>query len=164
LQNFRVPHIENSYFVYALFAQDLGGGYVKFGISGNIGKRMSMIRGSCPLPVWGIAVLDVRTKSRAKCIEKALHERFGSRKVHGEWFRFLFSSEDDKRSFNDGCRAVFLLEIGPGHWWTTISVSALDRHERQRRKSLINSSNFREIQRRAIAEQRAKRAQKELAC
>jgi hypothetical protein len=107
--------------------------------------------------------LDVQTKQRAINVEKGLHTRFADRQARGEWFCFLFSSPAEKRSFNDGCRAVFLMELGPGNWWTRIDIAALDKYEKQRKVELINSVNFKQIKRDAIEAKKRKCAWKELA-
>jgi hypothetical protein len=154
--------IENPYFVYGILAKADSGGYVKFGITKNIGSRLSGIRTSCPIPIRYITVLDVGYKERALIVEKSLHNQFNERKSQGEWFKFDFSSKEDKKQFNLGCQYVFVNILGPGFWWTKISIAALDEHEKQRRAELLHSENFKNIQHRCIEEQKIKKAWREL--
>lgn len=153
---------ENPYFVYGILASDKTGGYIKFGISKNIGARLSGIRTNCPIPIRYITVIDAGYKEKALTVEKALHKYFDNRKTQGEWFSFNFSSGEDKKEFNKGCQYIFVNELGPGHWWTKVSIDALDKHEKERRQSLINSDHYRKVQRRYAEMDRVKRAWKEL--
>ena len=160
----RIPEFpqEPPYFVYGILASDKTGGYVKFGISKNIGTRLSGIRTSCPIPIRYITVVDADYKEKALATERALHKHFDNRKIQGEWFRFDFTSEQDKKEFNTGCQQVFVNKLGPGHWWTKVSIAALDKYEKERRLNLINSDHYRKIQRRYAEMDRVKRAWKEL--
>lgn len=116
--------------MYALFCEDEGGvGYVKIGRSSNIGKRLSALRMACPVPAKYLALLEVEDKYQSERIEKALHLQFEARRSTGEWFRFDFSSAEDKHAFNLGCRLVFGLLLGPldQKWWEKIDLEAYDR-------------------------------------
>lgn len=155
-------HTRIPFFVYAAFAQADADGYIKFGISGKIGTRLAAIRTHCPIPIHFICTLDVGDRESARKIEKLLHSHFSDRKVTGEWYRFDLSSEHDKKEFNDGCKSIFIMEIGPGHWWEKINVDALIEHDKERRRNLIHSGKFRLIQKRAIEQCRIKKAWKEL--
>jgi len=158
-----IPLIKPSpYYVYALIAHDVGRGYVKFGMSKAVTQRLSGLKTGCPVPIHYIAVVDVANKHIARNVEASLHKRFEVRNTQGEWFWFDFASLIDKREFNDGCRDVFLTEIGSGHWWTKISVKALEDDERQRRINLVRSPHYRKIRRKAIEEAKSRRAWKEL--
>ncbi len=155
------------YCVYALLCQDGDGpGYIKFGMSGNIGSRLSSLRMACPIPVRYIATYAVgHSREKARSVEKALHIAFGARQIknRGEWFRFDFSDPEDKKFFNDTCRLVFRSHFGENHdWWSKVSVDALDKAERLRRAQLVHSKAGRKIISFGKHRTRQRRAWKEL--
>ncbi len=153
---------EKPYMVYGILAKDKEKGYVKFGITKNIGSRLSGIRVGCPIPVRYITVVEAGCKTRALIVEKELHKRFENRKITGEWFRFDFSSDEDKRDFNDGSKSVFSMYLWEDSWWTKINMSALAKYEKQRRSELLHSGLYRKLQRQLAEEQKIKKAWKEL--
>ena len=152
------------YHVYALFCQDEDGpGYVKFGRSMRIGSRLSQLRTSCPIPARYFAIVDVGPEHKMYMLEDALHRHFSDRRVTGEWYRFDFKSEEDKRAFNDGCRKVFVECLGrnaPG--WTKMSIAALDREAKARRQDFLKSRHRKKIEQKANREAAQKRAWREL--
>jgi len=151
------------YYVYAMLAYDDGESmYVKFGVAFRIWERLSQIKVGCPLPIQYIGILDVSIKQRALEVEKALHKHFVERNSQGEWFKFSTSSELDKQSFRDGCKTVFLMELGKDFWWTNISVKALEKYEIQRRAGLFASGHLPNINRTRAEKKRIKEAYKEL--
>lgn len=117
---------EQHYFVYALFCQDSPSdpGYVKFGFSGNIGNRITDLKTSSPVPLRYLCLVNAGKQSRAMRVEKALHEKFDGRRMHGEWFSFDFSSKHDKAAFNKGCSEVFAWHLvdREERWWTKINL------------------------------------------
>jgi len=154
-----------SYFVYAMLCRDGNGpGYVKFGLSGNIGGRLSALRTTCPIPARYFAISEIGgNKKQARRVEKALHERFKDRKSSGEWFRFDFDRETDKREFNDGSLHAFQSILGGKfNWWTKISVAALDAEAERAKAAFMNNA----CRQRLIQNEKRKRmgraAQKEL--
>lgn len=138
---FAEHNLDYRYYVYSLFCIDSGGaGYVKFGFSRRIDKRLSQIRTSCPIPIEMVGLLEVRIESRQKAVEKALHKRFSDRKVRGEWFSFDFSSKDDKREFKEGCQEAFapILRACDDQYWSTIDVSVIDAIAEKRKKHYLS--------------------------
>lgn len=147
-----LPSLSQSprYHVYALLCQDKGGpGYIKFGMSMNIGSRLSSLRTACPIPVRYIATCSAGyCRDKARRLEKALHLAFANRRIknRGEWFRFDFSNPEDKQCFNDTCKSVFQVHFREsGHWWTQISVDALDRAEKERRRNLVTTKKGQKV-------------------
>jgi len=130
------PIPEQHYFVYALLCQDSPSdpGYVKFGYTGNMTRRLSCLKTSSPVPPRYLCVLNAGKQSRAIKVEKALHEKFEDRRRHGEWFSFDFSSKRDKAVFNNGCSEVFAWHLidREERWWTKINLDAYfdSRYER----------------------------------
>ena len=165
-----LPHLipelryDERHYVYAMLCQDGGGpGYVKFGRSKRIGDRLTALRTGCPIPAKYFAICCVGTESwQAKKIERAFHTLFAERRITGEWFRFDFSSVDDKRDFNVGSFRVFLEFLGPGHTWTKISVAALDEDARRRRQWFMNSKHRKKIESRERYRVRQRQAWREL--
>lgn len=92
--------------VYALLCGDNSAGYIKIGISGEVKKRVQSIRTGIPIPMRFVCTILVDAVA-ASDIEKALHERFSDRRTSGEWFKFDFTADADKKEFNEGCREVF---------------------------------------------------------
>lgn len=67
--------------VYVIGAADSN--VVKIGRTGNLDQRLGTIQRMCPLPLG----IRLRTKGGRE-LESALHQRFKSMRVHGEWFDF----------------------------------------------------------------------------
>lgn len=156
------------YHVYALLCQDKDGpGYVKFGMSKNIGARLDQLRQGCPVPARYFATVAVgRSSKRTREIERALHDKFSHRKIRaqGEWFRFDFYDVGDKKEFNEGCKLVFAAYFGIDNcpWWEKVSVAAIEKHARQVRAQFMNSKHRPKILARAKAEDERRKAWKEL--
>ncbi|WP_435102377.1 GIY-YIG nuclease family protein [Arhodomonas sp. AD133] len=141
-----------------------GPGYVKFGYSGRIGDRLSALRSSCPIPARFFAISCVgNTKRTALEVESALHSRFSDRRSSGEWFRFDFSSPEDKRDFNEGSLGAFVSVLGGDYeWWVKLSVKALDEYERRRRAALLKGGSKKRLDKKRRQQQAERRAQREL--
>lgn len=153
----------NTHYLYAMLCQDAGGpGYVKFGRSGQIGTRLSALRTGCPIPARFFAIIPAFNRDESVLVERELHRHFQGRRIKGEWYRFDFQSEEDKREFNDGCRLVFNRHMRKNEGWTKISVAALDHYARQRRVEFLHSKRRRQIEGRARREDTQRRAWKEL--
>jgi len=123
------PNLGYRYYVYALLCKDSGGaGYVKFGFTRRIDLRLSQIKTACPIPIRTIALLEVQCEDRQKRIEKALHNQFAERRLSGEWFSFDFSSTEDKKAFNEGCKRVFLAHVKnhDDQYWSTVDMRVLE--------------------------------------
>lgn len=127
-----------THYVYAMFCQDRDGpGYVKFGRSRQIGKRFGSLRTACPIPVQMFAFVEIGIdEKRASSVETALHRAFADRRTMGEWFRFDYTSADDKREFNDRTRVV-LTGYGIGDWWSSVSVRALDAEAKRKQAARV---------------------------
>lgn len=112
-------------YVYAMFCELEGIGCVKVGITKNPAKRLGQLKTSCPLPIGMFAVINTgRSRRIARYCERELHRLFVDRSINGEWFRFDFACEDDKREFNDTCRDVFRRVLGDDHgWWKKVQVT-----------------------------------------
>ena len=162
LPSFDLPE----YHVYALFCQDEEGpGYVKFGMSSQITKRLTQLRQGCPIPAKLFATVPVgASKDKALRVERALHKVFVKKHSSGEWFRFDFSDDLDKRIFNRGSQKVFVHFFGADYpWWSQFSVEALDKYNKERRVAFLKSRHRRKIEARAKYKVRQKDAWKELA-
>lgn len=147
------PH----YHVYALFCRDgAGPGYVKIGHTMYVGGRLTQLRTACPVPAKMFATAEIGAYKRlALDVEKALHKQFHERRISGEWFLFDFTSEKDKRDFNDGSMAVFTRMMGRNApWWTKVSVPALDAANEARRKRFCRSRFGRRLLKRQDHEKR----------
>jgi len=156
-----VPPDSSEYFVYAMLCQDGDGPlYVKFGRSRNITKRLSQLRTSCPIPAKFFAVVQVVTESQQGHLERGLHAQFKKRRTTGEWFKFDSNSKDDKRAFNDGCLIQFVACLGSGYKWEKISIKALNRYNKERRRIYYKNKKF--IDALHFAELNKKSAWKEL--
>jgi hypothetical protein len=154
---------KESHFVYCILCQDSGGrGYIKIGLSSRIGPRMNALQASSPLPIKFIGVLEVRSRDKAREVERALHREFASRKVRGEWFEFDFASELDKRAFNDGCRRVMTIEIGPDVYWTKVSYKSVVQYGNERRREFLRSKHRKKLERQRDFIYRRDRAWREL--
>ena len=163
---FRLPSFElPEYHVYALFCQDIEGpGYVKFGMSKNITKRLGQLRQGCPIPAKMFATAPVgASKDKAFQVERALHKVFVKKWSSGEWFRFDFSNDLDKRIFNRGSQKVFVHFFGADYpWWSQTSVEALDAYNKQRQQAFLRSKHRRKIEAKARYKVRQQSAWKEL--
>lgn len=144
-----------THYVYAMMCRDGSGqGYIKLGITRDIGKRLTAIKIGCPLEIFELAVIDVAGAAIARKIEKALHREFSDRNERGEWFRFTFSDAADKRVFNDGCRKVFASASKGGFalWWSKMSIAAIEEADRQRKRELLKCGLLNKLQRRKLAD------------
>lgn len=112
-------------FVYALLCQDENetSGYIKFGKTQNLGRRIRDLKTGCPLPAKYICFIECAGRGGADRIERSLHQTFSDRRSNGEWFRFDFSSQKDKKDFNEKCRAVFSGNDLCGEWWEKLSIN-----------------------------------------
>jgi len=132
-------------FVYALLCQDRGSDtvYIKFGMSSDVGNRITALRTASPIPARYFCVLRVRNSRMARRIEKALHMRFADRRSSGEWFRFVLADKTDKKEFNEGCSQVFTEFDLYSHsnWWDKISMKRFDEHNKAARAAFLNSKD-----------------------
>lgn len=157
VSSFSIPaNSKHRYHVYAMLCQDGDGpGYVKFGHSSRIGKRLATLRVACPIPARYFAVVDIGwSKTLTLATERGLHQQFRCRKITGEWFRFDFSAPEDKRAFNEGSKAVFSSIHTLGNsWWSKISVAALDKYQQEKRDAYLamDGENKRKAKARANA-------------
>lgn len=151
------------YHVYAMLCQDGDGpGYVKFGRSRRIGDRLRQLRQACPIPARYFAVAEMPGERLMGEVERGLHQQFKDRRVTGEWFRFDFSSKEDKQAFNEGCKFVFSTILKDPVWWTKISVKALDEHYQEQRKKFLKSKHQKQIKQKHEYQRRVRKAHKEL--
>lgn len=164
---FETTLYKDYYYVYAALFRDRPGdpGYIKFGMSRKITQRLYHIRTNCPIPLRFVAVSGVGIgEKRTRRVEKALHKQFADRKATGEWFRFDFENPDDKRAFNDGCRAAFRSVLGTKYeWWTKISAAQIDAYAHRRRQEYLNSPHRKKLDRQQQARRDSNKAQAELA-
>lgn len=132
-------------FVYALLSRESkdSQGYVKFGISSNIGSRIRSLRTSSPIRARFACILECSTRDKCSEVEKALHKRFASRRAEGEWFRFNFNEPGDKAEFNSGCKEVFACHFYGERYWVKVSFAALDRAQKE--LALVRSQNFEKL-------------------
>ena len=134
------------YYIYALQCQDVDGpGYIKFGRTMNVTRRLSQLRVTCPIPAHYYAFVVMPSYRKCLEVEKALHRQFSERRTKGEWFRFNFSSLLDKQEFNEGCREVFNLRLDKPQWWEKVDIKAYDKNEAKRRKEFMASRNKNKI-------------------
>lgn len=127
--------IPDSHYVYTLLCQDGDGpGYVKFGKSSSLMARVSSIQASCPIPIHYMGFIHVQSKKQQDYLEQALLMAFADRQITGEWFRFDFSSKEDKEEFNETCRALLGLHVGKGEYWKKLDVVEWRYQSRERMK------------------------------
>jgi hypothetical protein len=125
----RHKHLASDYFVYALLADgDDGSGRIKIGYTGNLRRRLRRIQREFPGQIRLMAILGAgNEKHSARKLEGAFHKEFKARRVEGEWFRFDFADEDDKRLFNDGTSRVIYRVLGSrSAWWAKVPINLLD--------------------------------------
>lgn len=121
--------------VYMLLCQDDGPVYAKIGLANDPLKRLSELRVGCPIKPWQLAYVRVRSRARAKYLEKTLHGRLLRWKAEGEWFRI---PDGQRGLFNAGWREVFdeLSEPGWKLAWKQVAVQPHIRIGIQNRKRL----------------------------
>lgn len=162
LPSFDLPE----YHVYALFCQDKDGpGYVKFGMSRQITKRLTQLRQGCPIPAKMFATVPVgASKDKALQVERALHKVFVKKHSSGEWFKLDLNEDLDNRIFIRGSQKVFVHFFGADHpWWSQFSVEALDKYNKERQVAFLKSKHKRKIAAKAKYRARQQAAWKELA-
>ena len=127
--------------MYALLCQDTDGvGYIKIGRSRRVWQRIDALLTGCPIPAKYVAIAKMPNKTMTGRIERRLHKAFKDRKTQGEWFRFDFSNNDDKRVFNSECRKAFNMLRNPAKWEKINLVPILE--ERERKKELIQRTGY----------------------
>ena len=127
---------KDSIYVYALLCRDSGGPiYIKFGRSKDIVSRITSLQTGIPIEIKYIAFVDVGWSLKNACaVERSLHRQFKDRNTSGEWFKFDFDSELDKKEFNDGCRAAFKAAGYLDLWWQKVSMAAMSKYLAEERK------------------------------
>ena len=158
---------DKNYYVYALLCKDADGpGYIKFGRSGNITSRLSSVKVGCPIPVKYIATAKMLNYEVSKKVEREFPRLFKSRRGTGEWSRFDFANNEDKKEFNDGSRTIFTKYTGPTTndlWWEIVSVRVLDAIAKEKRDGFLRSKYRRKIEFKAYMANKRAMAHKELA-
>jgi hypothetical protein len=133
------------HYCYAMLCRDEDGPlYVKFGRTDHLGQRLSQLRSNCPIPAKWFGVVELRNHILQGMVERSLHRHFKERQTKGEWFKFDADLPEDKEAFNQGCRKCFADCNIPDHWWSKISVPALDRYARQRQREYLNKIGSRQ--------------------
>lgn len=59
-------------------------GPIKIGYAKSIDRRLSVLRNGCP---YDLMLLGYAWVDDAEIVERTLHSRFASQRIHGEWFR-----------------------------------------------------------------------------
>lgn len=135
------PHMfSGGFHVYAMLCQDEGGPlYIKFGRSRRIGKRLTELRTSCPIPAKWFCTVDALNHLKQANLERSLHRHFKPRRITSEWFKFDASDPNDKKAFNNGSRVCFdncgLTKV----YWDKVSVPALDAYNKNRSLQYLKS-------------------------
>jgi hypothetical protein len=123
-------------YVYMLLCRDDGPVYIKIGISDAPSKRLMALRTACPVQPRQFCFVEVRSRSRARTIEKQLHFAMDAWHTQGEWFRVAMH---EKPAFNQAWRSVLNAnrETGWRYEWERISVPAFAKQLDQNRRAML---------------------------
>jgi hypothetical protein len=84
----------HGHYVYILICQDLPGPlYVKIGMTQDIQKRFSVLRGNCPIPPVTLAWVSLASKNKAENLEAKLLDVAFPWFQTGEWLKFEDENE-----------------------------------------------------------------------
>lgn len=108
--------ILDGWFVYCAFTATEHG-LVKIGISEVPHNRLADIHHNCPFPIEKAMWSFVGRKKRARATESAIHKAFRNRNTRGEWFKFDYTKEEDKREFHDMMNACFVAQTKDKPQW-----------------------------------------------
>lgn len=109
------------WFVYCAFTATEHG-LVKIGISEVPHKRLAEIHQNCPFPIERAMWSFVGRKNKARATERAIHGVFHHRQTRGEWFRFDYTKQEDKREFHDRLNSCFLAQTKDKPQWKQCTV------------------------------------------
>ena len=73
-------------YVYFLTDADTDGGFIKIGVSNDIGRRMAQLQSQVPFRLRCIEFIEATSQNEAYKIEHALHRHFKDRRLMREWF------------------------------------------------------------------------------
>jgi hypothetical protein len=107
-------YVLDAYFVYAAFT---GEGYIKVGISRIPFERIAAVHSNSPFPVEAAIWSWIGSKYLARRIEKQLKALWADRNTRGEWYRFDYADEADKRLFFGTINAVVEAVVGERPTW-----------------------------------------------
>ena len=93
----QVEQVIHSIFVYCAFTRD---GYVKVGISRTPFERIATIHAGSPSPVQAAQWTWVGSLTVGTRIEKELKKLWDDRNTRGEWYKFDYTSAEDKADFH----------------------------------------------------------------
>lgn len=84
--------------VYALITAPIAGTrFVKFGLTGQISRRVVEVQTYCPLPIEHVFAVACPTEEAMRRTEAALHDEHAKQALSGEWFHF----PDDVNTIED---------------------------------------------------------------
>jgi hypothetical protein len=115
-----VTHAIHSVFVYAACTED---GFVKVGVSRTPFDRIYQIHCGSPSPVRAAQWVYIGSIQKGREIEKRVRKEWDARHTRGEWYRFDYSIEADKRDFHDTLGAVVEVVTGIKPAWEKLGPS-----------------------------------------
>lgn len=118
-----VTHAIHAVFVYAACTED---GFVKIGISRTPYDRIYSIHCGSPSPVRAAQWVWVGSLSKGQEIEKRVRKEWEGRHTRGEWYRFDYSAEADKRDFHDTLSAVVEVVTGAKPEWNKLGPAKVE--------------------------------------
>lgn len=113
---------------WALYvAQGAGEGYgvVKVGVTMDPTRRARTLDGSSPFPLERFAWSKCGDKDTAHALEAFIHRGLKARRLPGEWFRFDFTSADDKALFNRTVQQAYTAMTGRPLKWTGVDLAVV---------------------------------------
>jgi hypothetical protein len=139
LSLFKLPKAYNnngtlhSHFVYILICQDPPGPlYIKIGMTQDVQKRFSVLRGNCPIPTVTLAWISLASKNKAQSLEAKLLETVNFWFQTGEWIKI--EDENEFPDFKLRCNNVlktFNSPHRPPLQWTHVDTQALIEYGKQ---------------------------------
>jgi hypothetical protein len=118
-----VAHAIHAVFLYAACTED---GFVKVGISRTPFERLYQIHCGSPSPVRAAQWVYVGSLNKGREIEKRVRKEWNSRHTRGEWYRFDYSQESEKRDFHDTLSAVYEVVTNIAPVWEKLGPAKME--------------------------------------
>lgn len=134
-------------YVYTFMARDGDGPvYVKVGRSDNPVVRLGHVQVGCPFKIFRAAMVKCLSVDQAKRIEAEMHSSLAAFASSGEWFRFDWSAEEERRRLASTMEVVFAsipgwqLEEIDVHRAAAIQRQMVNERQRRSRANRLRSS------------------------
>lgn len=118
-----VAHAIHAVFLYAACTED---GFVKVGISRTPFERLYQIHCGSPSPVLAAQWVYVGSLNKGREIEKRVRKEWDGRHTRGEWYRFDYSQESEKRDFHDTLSAVYEVVTNTAPAWERLGPAKME--------------------------------------